>query len=238
MMGEEEFDTFFSVSYSRLVGQLYALTGDWAGAGEAVLEAYVRAWDYRSQFDTQCAPDSWVRILAWNLAGSRGRRGWRGAVGVRSGEAPRADFVEALRSLSEQQRRIVVLHCLCDLDLEQLAAESGVTLAAARAGLQRGRAALAASGDGDRGLEDLVAEVYDAANQHAHPRLTARQVREQAERRHAARRSATVGGVGLLAVAGVIVAALLAGRPSPPIVSPSAGHPTGTHRILATRSPS
>ncbi len=74
MMGDEEFDAFFSVSYSRLVGQLYAMTGDWGEAQEVVLEAFVRAWDHRSHFDLEAAPDSWIRTVAWHLAGSRQRR--------------------------------------------------------------------------------------------------------------------------------------------------------------------
>lgn len=239
MMGDEEFDAFYSVSYSRLVGQLYAITGDWAEAQEVVLEAFVRAWDHRSRFDLEAAPDSWIRTVAWHLAGSRRRRGQKpsgdeGLVG--STGAEHVEFVEALRRLGEDQRHVVVLHYLCDLSFEDIAAETGVTIEAVRAGLARGRAALAVARDGELRHEELVGELYDFANRNAHPRLTAQRVREQGDRRRLSRRSATVGGVGVLALAGVVVVALLAGSPAPPRVAPTAGHPTGTHRVVAKQS--
>ena len=143
MMGDEEFDAFFSVSYSRLVGQLYAMTGDWAGAQELVLEAFVRAWDHRSQFDLVAAPDSWIRTVAWHLAGSRRRREREAAGDGAPAGAERVTFVEALRRLGEDQRCAAVLHYLCDLGIEEIAAETGVAVEAVAMGLARARAALA-----------------------------------------------------------------------------------------------
>ncbi|HET9172014.1 MAG TPA: sigma factor [Actinospica sp.] len=228
-MGEEEFDAFFAVSYSRVVGQLYALTGDWAEAQEGVLEAFVRAWDHRSHFDLEGAPDSWIRTVSWHLANSRRRFGREPAAAGTAAGAERVEFVEVLRGLSEQQRRVTVLHDLCDLGVEEVAAEAGVSVDAVRAGLAR---------SGAQRHRDLVDELYDFANRHAHPRLTAPQVRALADRRRLGRRSAAVGGVSALALAGVIVVALLAGRPDSPTVLPSAGHPTGVHRVAAGHSPS
>jgi RNA polymerase sigma-70 factor (ECF subfamily) len=234
MMGDEEFDTFYSVSYSRLAGQLYAMTGDWAEARQVVLEAFVRAWDHRSGFDLEAAPDSWVRTVAWHLAGSRRRRGHEQSSGLAGQEPVR--FVEALRRLREDQRHFVVLHYLCDLGVGEIAAETGVTIEAVRAALARGRAALAAARDGELLHEELVGELYDFANRNAHPRLTAQRVREQADRRRLSRRSVAAGGVGVLALAGVVVVALLAGSPAPASVAPTAGHPTGAHRVAAKQS--
>ena len=250
MMGEEEFDAFFSVSYSRLAGQLYALTGDWGEALEVVLEAYVRAWDQRSHFDLESAPDSWIRTVAWRLATSqaRSRRHQRAELGT---SAPpgveQLEFMRALRKLGEDERRVLVLHYLCGLSIEEIAVETGVTVNMAMAGLARGRAALRpmeyleyADGRGLPYAYQIVAdEVLDFANQHAHPRLTALQVRVQGVRRGRARRSAAASGVGAIAVAGAITVALLVGRPSSPHVAPSAGHPTVTthHGLLATKSP-
>ncbi|HET9168038.1 MAG TPA: sigma factor-like helix-turn-helix DNA-binding protein [Actinospica sp.] len=180
-MGDEEFDAFFSVSYSRLVGQLYALTGGWAEARETVLEAFTRAWAHRARFDLQVEADSWIHTVAWNLAGSRRRE--PGAE-----EPYRVAFVEALRGLGREQRRAMVLHHLCRRDVADIAAETGVSPAAVRAHLARGRAAVAAaSGDGSHStVERLVDELYDLVNQHAYPRLSPDQVRERS------RRSATI----------------------------------------------
>ena len=240
MMGDEEFDAFFSVSYSRLVGQLYAMTGGWAEAQGVVLEAFVRAWDNRSHFELEAAPDSWILTVAWHLTGSRRRRE-RDAAGDGGGAptgAERLEFVEALRRLGEDQRRAIVLHYLCDLGIEEVAAETGVTVDAVRASLSRGRAALSVARDGEHQYGELVEELYDFANRHALPRLTAQQVRERGDRRRLSRRSATVGGVGALALAGVVLVALLAGKPSPPTVAPTASHPTGSqaHRVVTKHS--
>ncbi|HTJ66086.1 MAG TPA: sigma factor-like helix-turn-helix DNA-binding protein [Actinospica sp.] len=190
-MTEEEFDAFFAVSYSRLVGQLSAMTGDWEGARENVLEAFVRGWDQRGRFDLAAAPDSWIRTVAWRLAG------------IGAGE-----------------RQAVVLHFMCGLSVEEVAVETGVAVGAVEAWL--------GNADRDR-YAALADEVHDFANEHVQPRLSARQVRELGDRRGRKRRSVAVGGVGALAVAGVIAVALLAGRPSAPDVAPAAGRHTATH---------
>jgi RNA polymerase sigma-70 factor (ECF subfamily) len=171
-MTEEEFDAFYSASYSRLVGQLYAMTGDWAEAQDVVQEAYIRAWDRRSRFDLHAAPEAWIRTVAWRLAVSRLRRLRRGTELLRSHHVehnvapPGVDhpvLVQALRGLTERQRRAVVLHHMCDLSVEDVAAETGTSVNAVKACLARGRAALAAAlggadmrrnANGDRVLEE------------------------------------------------------------------------------------
>ena len=50
-MDREEFTSFYTASCPRLVGQLYAMTGDRAEAQDAVQEAFVRAWVHRGQID-------------------------------------------------------------------------------------------------------------------------------------------------------------------------------------------
>jgi GNAT superfamily N-acetyltransferase len=45
----EEFTSFYAASFSGLVGQLSAMTGDRAEAQDAVQEAFVRAWVHRGQ---------------------------------------------------------------------------------------------------------------------------------------------------------------------------------------------
>lgn len=171
-MTEEEFDAFYSASYSRLVGQLYVMTGDWAEAQDVVQEAYIRAWDRRSRFDLHAAPEAWIRTVAWRLAVSRLRRLRRGTELLRSHHVERSVappgvdhpvLVQALRGLTERQRRAVVLHHLCDLSVEDVAVETGTSVNAVKACLVRGRAALAAAlggadmwwdANGDRVLEE------------------------------------------------------------------------------------
>ena len=50
----------------------------------------------------------------------------------------------ALRTLPDAQRRALALHYLCDLSVESVAAETGVSTGTVKSRLSRGRAALAA----------------------------------------------------------------------------------------------
>lgn len=73
-MDREEFTSFYAATFQRLVGQLYAMTGDQAEAQDAVQEAFVRAWAHRGKIDRDGAPEAWVRVTAWRIAASRWRR--------------------------------------------------------------------------------------------------------------------------------------------------------------------
>jgi RNA polymerase sigma-70 factor (ECF subfamily) len=74
----EEFTTFYAASFPRLVGQLYAMTGDQGEAQDAVQEAFVRAWVHRARIDTDRGAEAWVRVTAWRIAASRWRRAREG----------------------------------------------------------------------------------------------------------------------------------------------------------------
>ncbi|MFJ3233759.1 SigE family RNA polymerase sigma factor [Streptomyces sp. NPDC086787] len=153
-MTEGEFDLFYTAAYPRLVGRLYTLTGDHAEAQDVVQEAFVRAWDRRSSVLTgERDPEVWIRLVAYRLAMSRWRRArhwWellRGAHAPRPVPEPSPDhvaLVAALRRLPEAQRTAIVLHHLCDLSVEQIAAETGAAVGTVKARLSRGRTALAA----------------------------------------------------------------------------------------------
>ncbi|MFD9908669.1 SigE family RNA polymerase sigma factor [Streptomyces sp. NPDC059063] len=152
-MTEEEFDAFYASAFPRVVGQVYAFTGDHGQAQDVVQEAFVRAWDRRREFLATEAPEAWIRTVAMRLAVSNWRRARRWLELVR--RAPRAEhapgpgpehvaLVEALRQLPDAQRLAIVLHHLCDLSVEQVAAETGAPVGTVKARLSRGRAALAA----------------------------------------------------------------------------------------------
>ncbi len=150
---EDEFDLFYTAAYPRLVGQLYALTGDHAEAQDVVQEAFIRAWDRRaSVLNGERDPEAWIRTVAHRLAMSRWRRArhwWqlvRGDHAARPVPEPGPDhvaLVAALRRLPEAQRTAIVLHHLCDLSVEQTAAETGAAVGTVKARLSRGRTALA-----------------------------------------------------------------------------------------------
>jgi len=152
-MDAEEFDAFYTASFTRVVGQVYAMIGDRDEAQECVQEAFARAWSHRAQLEKAHAPEAWVRTTAYRLAVSRWRRM------VRSRRAPdralqdgpptappdpdRVALVAALRRLPEEQRRAIVLHHLADLPVAEVAAETGAPVGTVKARLSRGRAALA-----------------------------------------------------------------------------------------------
>ncbi|WP_062208848.1 SigE family RNA polymerase sigma factor [Streptomyces sp. NBRC 109706] len=151
-VAEESFDAFYAASVGRLIGQLYAMTGDLAEAQDVVQEAFVRAWERWAAIDLDGAPEAWIRTVAWRLAVSRWRR-VRTALAFARRQGPPATvpppdpqhvlLVEALRRIPEAQRRAVVLHHLCDLSVEQVAAETECPVGTVKSQLSRGRTALA-----------------------------------------------------------------------------------------------
>ena len=148
----DEFTDFYAASFRRLVGHLYAMTGDLAESEEAVQEAFVRAWSHRGKLDSRSSPEAWVRTTAWHIAVSRWRRARLGRLlmgaqpppDVTDGPGPdRVAVIDALRKVPADQRRALVLYHLCELTVAQIADETGVPAGTVKARLARGRRALA-----------------------------------------------------------------------------------------------
>ncbi len=150
----DSFDGFYVASRRRLLGQLALMTGDADQAQDVVQEAYVRAWQRWDRVCTLDDPEAWVRTVAWRLAVSRWRRArlaLRAQPRVATPEASpepgtdeMLDVRAALAQLPEGQRLVLVLHELCDLTVEQVAAQTGLPVGTVKTRLMRGRAALAA----------------------------------------------------------------------------------------------
>lgn len=149
----QEFGEFYSRSAARLVRHGYALTGDMAEAQDIAQEAFARAWQRWSMVRDCDSPEAWVRRVATNLAASRWRRirVARAAAG-QAGEqhAPEVStdtvaLVSGLRTLPERQRTVLVLHYMCDLTVDQIAAELSCPPGSVKSWLSRGRTALAAA---------------------------------------------------------------------------------------------
>jgi RNA polymerase sigma-70 factor, ECF subfamily len=142
----DEFTEFYGASFRRLVGQLYAMTGDSTEAQDAVQEAFVRAWERRAKLDAHGSPEAWVRATAWRIAVSRWHRARLGGLLMRSRPAAVAadgPSPDALRKVPAEQRRAVVLYHLCDRTIAEIAAETGAPAGTVKARLARGRTALA-----------------------------------------------------------------------------------------------
>jgi RNA polymerase sigma-70 factor, ECF subfamily len=151
-LSPEEFTEFYNASFRRLVGHLYAMTGDHAEAQDAVQEAFIRAWEHRRRLSREGAPEAWVRVTAWRIAMSRWRRAKAGlrllsshppVTAVAGPDPGRVALIDALRRLPVEQRRAVVLYHLCDLTVEQISAETGTSPGTVKSRLSRGRAGLA-----------------------------------------------------------------------------------------------
>ncbi|KAB2340821.1 SigE family RNA polymerase sigma factor [Actinomadura rudentiformis] len=152
-MTVEEFEEFYAHAVRSLIGQLFLVAGDLREAEDVVQEAFVRAWGARRKLDREGSPEAWVRLTATRLAISRWRRRTRSAEAwLRVGSAaaaaaePGPDAVavaRALRSLPARQRLAVVLFYVCDLPVEQVAAEAGMSAGTVKTHLSRGRRALA-----------------------------------------------------------------------------------------------
>jgi len=148
----EEFEEFYAQAVARLTGQLYVMLGDLHEAQDVVQEAFVKGWSRRRQLDRDGQPEAWIRTVAWRLAVSRWRFRRRTAdAWQRSGAPPHTEgpgpeqvaLVEALRELPPKQRRTMTLHYVCDLTVEQIARETGLSASTVKTHLVRGRATLA-----------------------------------------------------------------------------------------------
>ncbi|MGF1646597.1 MAG: sigma-70 family RNA polymerase sigma factor [Kineosporiaceae bacterium] len=148
------FIALYESGYSRLVGQMTAVTGDVSEAEDVVQEAFVRAaqrWDRISGYD---APELWVRRVALNLAVSSLRRARRSATailrwgrdlepgalgGPDTTDLERLALVSALRRLPPRYRVVLAMHYLTDLDVRGIAGELDIPEATVKTRLARGR---------------------------------------------------------------------------------------------------
>src|SRR5690606_23870536 len=129
-----------------------AMTGNLDDAKDCVQEAYARAWQHWKSVQQANDPAAWVRTVAWRIAASRWRKARNGIKAfARHGAAdhtrpPSPDhvaLVAALRQISAEQRRSIVLHHLVGMSIDEVARETGSPVGTVKARLSRGRAALA-----------------------------------------------------------------------------------------------
>ena len=176
MPDELDFNEFFAASFRRIVSQIYAMTGNLAEAEDSVQEAYARAWQRWDDVRDYADPESWIRTVAYRLCVSA----WRKSVNRRNAHRRAAAnpelpglspdhlaLVSALRRISPDQRRAIVLYHLVGLTIAEIARETGTPEGTVKSHLNRGRKALAplvsefaevGSGGPRRSSPDLVGE--------------------------------------------------------------------------------
>ncbi|MEH1015849.1 sigma-70 family RNA polymerase sigma factor [Micromonospora sp. CPCC 206060] len=180
MDGQAQVQEVYAASAARLVAQLFAVTGDYAEAQDAVQEAFVRVLARPGRLRQVDNPEAWLRTIALNVARSRYRRRAVFDRLVRSGRLTPADrgvpelspdhvvLVAALQRLPRATRETVVLHHLADLPVADVAQALGCSVEAVKTRLVRGRRALATdlAETGDP-AGALVASTRDRGIRHA-----------------------------------------------------------------------
>jgi RNA polymerase sigma-70 factor, ECF subfamily len=158
-MPDDGFAAFYAASYRRLLGQLFAVTGDLAEAENVLQEAYARAFTRWSRVGGYDLPEAWVRRVALNLAAMAERSLRRRARALlRLGPPPLVpeldpelvDLRHALAALPLAQRQVIVLHHLVGLPVEEVARELRLATGTVKSRLARGRAAMASTLQPDR----------------------------------------------------------------------------------------
>ncbi len=147
-----DFEPLYDEHVGPMIGQVAVLTGDVASAQDAVQEAWVRAWLRWDRVRDYDHPVAWVRRVAMNLAVSR----WRRVRRLVSAEGRLDDLVvddpdgarlvdlrRAIAALPVASRRVVVLHHLVGLSVEEVAAELGIPTGTVKSRLSRSRDRLA-----------------------------------------------------------------------------------------------
>jgi RNA polymerase sigma-70 factor (sigma-E family) len=152
MRDAEEFDALYAACAGRVVGHVYALTGNRTEAEDAVAEAFMRAWQHWPTVRAADSPEAWVRRVAsraavssWRKTFNRIRAHHRATIdqSVPGLNEDHVALLQALQRLSPKERRAVVLHHLNDLSVAEVATEMQVPVGTVKTYLVRGRRAMA-----------------------------------------------------------------------------------------------
>jgi RNA polymerase sigma-70 factor (ECF subfamily) len=149
MADEVYFDEFYLSTREVVLRQLTAMTLDRELAADVVQEAYARAWQRWPRVSRLGEPLAWVRTVAWRLAVSQFRRRAvasrmmsrleQGMVDDEASADMAIDVVAALRALSPEHRRVLVLHEMVGMPVREVAAETGVAEGTVKSRLSRAR---------------------------------------------------------------------------------------------------
>ncbi|HEY7343728.1 MAG TPA: RNA polymerase sigma factor [Ktedonobacterales bacterium] len=152
------FEAFFRQHERDIFGYLWRMTGDEQAAYDLSQETFVRAWQHFDRIATYERPGGWLFRVATNLALTYQKRA-AAPVGAAqpfsvgndpsiSDPAWRLAESEAIRAtllaLPPQQRAALVLREVCGFSCAEVAEALGITLAAAKMTLSRGRDAFRA----------------------------------------------------------------------------------------------
>jgi RNA polymerase sigma-70 factor (sigma-E family) len=147
----EGFAEFFEENYARVVGALRLVISDRDRAEDRAQEAFLRAYRGWSRIGSMDRPVAWVYVVALNDERRRWKRR-RIDTTDREPEVPAPDIAgsvvttvairDALRSLTERQRTMVVLRFFSELRVAEIARVMGCAEGTVKATLHQSLARL------------------------------------------------------------------------------------------------
>jgi DNA-directed RNA polymerase specialized sigma24 family protein len=140
-----DFIEFFATSRHGVFRAVFAATGTYAGAEDAVAEAYARGYASWARLRDHPNPTAWLVRTALNVHRSTWRRLRRellGLVGPDRSWVPAEVGVDpsvaaAVRALPQRQREVVALRLLADLDAKATGEVLGISAATVDVHLHR-----------------------------------------------------------------------------------------------------
>jgi RNA polymerase sigma-70 factor, ECF subfamily len=162
---EQEFDEFFRVECSRLIGQAYVYSGSLVQAQDLAHETLTRVWQHWDVLRSFDDPGAWARRVLYNLATSEWRRTkvrGRERLDPKPVEGPDVEalaLAQALRTLPVKQRHAIVLHDAMGVPVSDIALELDVPEGTVRSWLTRGRRLLAIELRISDDREDVITHV-------------------------------------------------------------------------------
>lgn len=147
------FDAFFASSCGEILAKAVVLAGSRQDAEDAVQEAYAAAWSGWDRICTYDNPGAWVYMVVrqrlWKSA-KRWRRvrplddvaEFRATDGDPERFAEAAATLAAMATLPARQRMVLAMHCLQQMEQQQIADELGLTRGAVAASIFKARRTL------------------------------------------------------------------------------------------------
>jgi len=139
------FEGWYREHYQRVFASVFLVSGDRAATGDAVDEAFSRAWERWPRVNAMDSPVGWTFTVARNLVRRNARRRAREqAVTVASEPAPEIDVAlwETVRSLPNRERELVALRYVAGLTEGQIASTLGIAPGTVARGLHDARSRL------------------------------------------------------------------------------------------------
>jgi RNA polymerase sigma factor (sigma-70 family) len=147
-----DFDTFFASSCGDMLARALVLSGGRHDAEDAVQEAYAAAWSVWDRISTYENPGAWVyKVVRQRLWKSAKR--WQRVRPLDTDElaelratdgdperfAEAAETLAAMATLPDRQRMVLTMHCLQQMEQQQIADELGLSRGAVAASIFKAR---------------------------------------------------------------------------------------------------